>query len=82
MIHAFWQDPDADLHQDAESQRVFLPNGKAPGVGEIFRNRDLAHALRLIAEQGAGAFYRGEIARAILSTSQQLGGTMSATDLG
>ena len=81
LIHGFWEDPDADLRQDAESQRVFLPGGRAPGVGEIFRNQDLAGALRLIAEHGAGAFYRGEIARAILSTSQALGGSMSAADL-
>jgi gamma-glutamyltranspeptidase/glutathione hydrolase len=81
LIHGFWEDPDADLRQDPESRRVFLPNGKVPGVGEIFHNPDLARALSLIAEHGASTFYRGEIARAILSTSQGLGGTMSADDL-
>ena len=60
--------------QDAESRRIFLPDGKAPAGGEIFQNHDLAKALRLIAQEGANAFYRREIARAILSTSQALGG--------
>ncbi len=81
LIHAFWEDPDADLRHDRESQRVFLPHDKVPGVGEIFQNPDLARSLRLIAEQDAGAFYRGEVAQAILRTSQELGGTMSAADL-
>ena len=81
LIHDYWNDSAHDLMQDAESRRVFLPNGKAPAVGEIFQNHDLAKALRLIAQEGANAFYRGEIARAILSTSLALRGTMSADDL-
>src|SRR5713101_8094384 len=81
LIHDYWKDSTDDLMQDAESRRVFLPNGKAPAVGQIFQSHDLAKALRLITREGANAFYRGEIARAILSTSQALGGTMSADDL-
>jgi gamma-glutamyltranspeptidase/glutathione hydrolase len=69
------------LKTNDESARVFLPNGKAPEVGDIFRNPDMGHALRLIAEQGPSAFYKGEIAAAILKTSQKLGGTMTAADL-
>lgn len=64
-----------------ESARVFLPNGKAPVQGELFRNPDLARAYRLIAEKGPEAFYKGEIGAAILTTSQKLGGTMTAEDL-
>src|SRR5712692_4241696 len=81
LIHDYWKDSTDDLMQDAESRRVFLPNGKAPAVGQIFQSHDLAKALRLITREGANTFYRGEIARAILSTSQALGGTMSADDL-
>jgi gamma-glutamyltranspeptidase/glutathione hydrolase len=66
---------------NAEAARVFLPEGRAPKVGEVFRNPDLARAYRLIAEQGPEAFYKGEVARAILATSQKLGGTMTARDL-
>jgi gamma-glutamyltranspeptidase/glutathione hydrolase len=81
LIHGYWEDSVPDLMKDEESRRVFLPNGKAPAVGESFQNRDLAKALRLISQNGAAAFYRGEIARAILATSQALGGTMAADDL-
>lgn len=59
----------------------FLPSGAAPAVGDIFRNPDLARAFELIASGGAGAFYKGEIARAILRTSDRLGGTLTAADL-
>ncbi len=69
------------LHSQPESARVFLPGDKAPRVGELFRNPDLARAYRLLAEKGPEAFYKGEIAAAILKTSQHLGGTMTAEDL-
>ena len=59
----------------------FLPHGKPPAVGDVFVNREMARAMKLIAEQGRDTFYKGEIAKAILSTSERLGGTMTATDL-
>jgi gamma-glutamyltranspeptidase/glutathione hydrolase len=65
----------------SDTNKVFLPGGKVPAVGQVFRNPELAHALRLIAEQGPQAFYKGEIAAAILKTSQRLGGVMTAEDL-
>jgi gamma-glutamyltranspeptidase/glutathione hydrolase len=60
---------------------VYLPDGKAPATGQLFRNPDLAHALTIIAEQGETGFYKGDIANAILKTSSELGGTMTADDL-
>ena len=64
-----------------ETVRVFLPSGRPPKPGDLFRNPDMARTLRLIAEQGPSVFYRGEIAASILKTSHQLGGTMAAADL-
>jgi gamma-glutamyltranspeptidase/glutathione hydrolase len=69
------------LSSQAESTRVFLPDGKPPREGDLFRNHDLARAYRILASGGARVFYEGEIARAILKTSAGLGGTMSADDL-
>jgi len=80
-VHGYWEDADKVLAQDTEGLRVYVPNGKIPGLGEIFRNPDLANALRLIADRGSDAYYKGEVAQAILSTSKALGGTMSADDL-
>jgi gamma-glutamyltranspeptidase / glutathione hydrolase len=81
MIHAYWKGTVETISADPESRRVYLPNGKVPEIGQIFRNPDLAKALRLVASDGAAAFYKGEVARAILATSRELGGTMSAEDL-
>ena len=81
VIASYWNDSADWLAYDAEAQRVYLPGGKPPVVGQVFQNHDLAKALRLVANNGADAFYKGEIARAILSTSQTLGGTMAADDL-
>ena len=81
IIDAYWQDAADVISKDPEARRVYLPNGKAPVVGQIFQNHDLAKALQLVAQNGPAALYKGEIANAILSTSQSLGGTMSADDL-
>ena len=81
IIHAWWDSDSKGLMTNAESQRVFLPDGKVPETGEVFRNPDVARAFRLVAEQGEAAFYKGEIAKAILKTSDDLGGTMTADDL-
>jgi gamma-glutamyltranspeptidase/glutathione hydrolase len=56
-------------------------NGRAPQAGEFFRNPGLARTLRVIAEGGKEAFYRGEIARAIAEVVQQAGGVMTTDDL-
>jgi gamma-glutamyltranspeptidase/glutathione hydrolase len=81
LIHEFWGEAPTTFANDPEGQRVYLPNGKVPAVGELFRNPDLAKSLRAISQNGADAYYKGEIAQAILRTSQALGGTMSAADL-
>jgi len=81
IIAAYWDDAAGLIGKDPEGRRLYLPNGKPPAVGQIFQNRDLAKALQMVAQNGPAAFYKGEIARAIVSTSQSLGGTMSADDL-
>jgi gamma-glutamyltranspeptidase / glutathione hydrolase len=81
IISSYWSDSAETVSGDGEARRVYLPDGKPPAVGQVFRNHDLAKALRLVAKNGPDAFYKGEIARAILSTSQTLGGTMAADDL-
>jgi gamma-glutamyltranspeptidase/glutathione hydrolase len=77
IIHDYWSHPQFT----DEAKRVFLPGGHAPGLGETFKNPDYARTLRLLADRGPDAFYRGEIAKSILATSNELGGTMTADDL-
>ena len=81
VIHDFWSIGQAKLKQSEEAQRIFLPNGRPPALGEKFFNPELGKTLRLLAEKGPREFYEGEIAKAILSTSGSLGGTIQAGDL-
>jgi gamma-glutamyltranspeptidase/glutathione hydrolase len=69
------------LGEHPNSKATFLPGGKAPKTGEIFRNPDLARSLRLIADRGRDGFYRGNIAEAIVSMSKEKGGTFELPDL-
>ncbi|MBP5991785.1 MAG: gamma-glutamyltransferase family protein [Piscinibacter sp.] len=60
---------------------AFLPNGRAPEVGELFRFPAAARTLRLIAESHGEAFYRGEVGQAIAAHAKAHGGAMTAADL-
>jgi gamma-glutamyltranspeptidase/glutathione hydrolase len=81
IIHGHWELSAAKLAGDDESRRVFLPGGRPPEVGAVFRNPALAASLKQVAEGGAAAFYRGPVAEAILKTSRRLGGSLAAADL-
>jgi gamma-glutamyltranspeptidase/glutathione hydrolase len=81
IIQGYWAEAEGKLEKTDEARRVFLPGGKVPEVGAKVANADLAKALRLIAEQGGDAFYRGDIAQAIVRTSKAMGGTMQLDDL-
>ena len=81
IIQGHWRNATSTLASDEGGRRLFLRNGSAPAVGDVFRNPDLAKALRLIAAGGAPAFYKGAIAQAILKTSERLKGTIAASDL-
>ncbi len=77
----YWPAYAGVLRKNEEATRVYLPGGKAPGLGQVFRNPEYAKALELVASEGERAFYEGDIARAIVKTSQDLGGVISARDL-
>jgi len=81
IIHEHWKDSYSTLNLDENGRRVFLRDGLAPSVGNVFKNPDLAKALDLVGAGGADAYYRGPIAKAILRTSDRLGGVMAAADL-
>src|SRR5205814_4995450 len=79
------------------SAAVYLPNGRVPEAGDIFRQTDLGASLQYMADEERGAasrgreagleaardaFYRGDIARKIVAFMKQEGGLLSAEDLG
>jgi len=71
----------ANIAKDPEAARIFLVNGKdAPAVGTRLRQPDLAQSLRMIAQSGNDAFYRGPIADAIVAASDAHGGILKKGD--
>ena len=62
-------------------KETYMPGGKAPSKGEIFRNPRLANTLDKIAKGGRNEFYRGSIAKAIDAFMKSHGGFLSYDDL-
>jgi len=62
-------------------KEVFMPKGRMPAKGEIFRNPALANTLEKIAKEGRDAFYKGDIAREIDRYMKANGGFLSYQDL-
>ncbi len=60
--------------------QAFMPHGRAPQVGELFRFADAARSLRLIGESKGAAFYGGEIAQAAAAHARAHGGAITADD--
>ncbi|WP_417764439.1 gamma-glutamyltransferase [Shewanella chilikensis] len=62
-------------------KETYMPGGRMPAVGELFRNPALANSYEKIAKGGRDVFYKGEIARSIAAYMQQQGGYLSYEDL-
>jgi len=68
------------LRNNEAAAKTFLISDRAPKMGEVFRNPDLAWSLRQIAQGGRDAFYRGEITQRLLALSARHGGSFAAKD--
>jgi gamma-glutamyltranspeptidase/glutathione hydrolase len=77
----YWRIGQRRLKVTPDAERIYLPNGKPPELGQMFANPDVGKALRLVAKGGRHEFYEGDIAKAIVETSAALGGTITAADL-
>src|SRR5437016_2251110 len=81
IISAEWGAEVARLRQDEGARATYLVEGdRAPRPGEWFRNPDLAGTLRLIARQGIGGLYGGELGRRIAERVRALGGYLTLDD--
>jgi gamma-glutamyltranspeptidase/glutathione hydrolase len=67
--------------RDQDAVNTWYVNGQKPVAGQIVRNPGLARTFRLLQQQGRDAFYRGEIASALVAKSASLGGSMTMEDL-
>ena len=81
VIARQWAADGARLGRCAGFAEVFLPEGRAPRAGELFRNPGLAETYRRIAEGGREAFYRGGVARRIHRYLTEQGGFVSYDDM-
>ena len=76
-----WKSVQSVLARDPKAAAIFLPGGKAPAPGDVFKNPALAASLELIAKGGRDVFYKGAIAKAIADDMQRRNGLITAKDL-
>ncbi|MCH9025561.1 MAG: gamma-glutamyltransferase [Proteobacteria bacterium] len=76
-----WKKYETILGDYPAFRETYLPNGRAPAKGEIFKNPRLANTLEKIAEGGRDVFYKGEMAHVIANHVQANGGFLSYEDL-
>lgn len=76
-----WNAEVERLKQTPAAAANYLIDGRAPRPGEIFQQPNLARTLRTLAHGGRDAFYKGEIARAIVDYCEKNGGFISLADL-
>ena len=81
IIARLWRRAAETLGGQPGFAECFLPGGRAPRAGEIFKSEAHARTLESIAETAGDSFYRGELARAIVADAERLGGAMTLEDL-
>lgn len=81
VVQRKWAAAVAELQGQPGFAESFLPWGRAPQVGELFRFPAAARALRAIGETRGGAFYEGDIAQALARFSAAHGGSLTTADL-
>ncbi len=80
VIAAQWQEAVPLLAHFPASAQTYLVDGKAPQAGDVHRQPNLARTLRLLADEGKDAFYRGDIAHRIVKYAQETGGYFTLED--
>lgn len=81
-VIAYYLERGTNLLKDYPNIReVYMPGGRAPVKGEIFRNPQLANTLERIAKGGRNEFYRGSIARTIADFMKSQGGFLTYDDM-
>jgi len=80
MINAISERQD-DIKRWPASVVKYLPDGKPPVAGQVWRDPDQARTLEILGEQGADGFYRGEVAKKLVDAVRAAGGNWTAKDL-
>jgi gamma-glutamyltranspeptidase/glutathione hydrolase len=79
-IAADWGLLTPRIAKDAGAARHYLPDGRAPRTGEIFKSPALAATLKRIAGEGRKGFYEGPVARDMVARLNELGGLHTLED--
>jgi gamma-glutamyltranspeptidase/glutathione hydrolase len=82
VIAGYWKGSKAMKHPEPDAAKTYLPDGRPPRAGDVFRNPRLANTYRELARDGRDAFYRGRIAREIVTFSERSDGLFSLKDFG
>ena len=69
------------LNRSAAARDIFLRNGKLPEMGKRLVQPQLAESLKLLADRGPDAFYRGPLGEALVAFSESSGGLFNPQDL-
>jgi gamma-glutamyltranspeptidase/glutathione hydrolase len=80
VVQQKWAAATPELQSLPGFAQSFLPWGRAPNVGELFKFPAAARGLRLIAQTKGQAFYGGEIAQALAQFSADNGGSHQVSD--
>ncbi len=80
LIAYYWQSNARSLRKYPGFEEIYMPGGKTPAKGEIFRNPFLAETLEKIARNGRDIFYKGEIALKIVDYLKENGGFLTMKD--
>jgi gamma-glutamyltranspeptidase / glutathione hydrolase len=75
-----WAASTDKLKAGTNTERFLLPGGRAPRVGDVIRQPELASTLKTIAKKGRDAFYSGAIAEDMVATLRSLGGLHTLED--
>jgi gamma-glutamyltranspeptidase/glutathione hydrolase len=81
VVQGKWAAATPVLQSQPGFAQTFLPWGRAPEVGELFRFTAAARALKAIARTKGEAYYSGEIAEALAKFSAEQGGALTVADL-
>jgi len=76
-----WQKQGPTMVDQPGFAAAFMPNGRAPNAGELFRHPAQARTLAEIASTRGESFYRGKLAEKIAAASRAQGGAMTEEDL-
>src|SRR4051812_19832892 len=81
VIASLWA-AGAVLYKDQPGfAATYMPGGRTPRVGEVFKNPDLAKSYEAIAREGRDAFYGGAIGKGLVAFSARNGGFFADEDL-